>query len=162
MNSMTPGRNQRKPGTVDPCAGSSDQRPLRKRKRRLLAAEEGARNPTSLSPELLGLTGGELSEGLDSWLADMDAELGRVLGFQPDPTPPPATCGARTRKGSPCRGLALANRRCKNHGGLSTGPKTDPGRARRLAGYKLWLGNKRRLAGALAGDPGHFAPAVTE
>ena len=37
-------------------------------------------------------------------------------------------CGARTRKGEPCRCKALPNGRCKFHGGLSTGPRTEAGR----------------------------------
>ena len=47
-------------------------------------------------------------------------------------------CGARTRKGAPCRAPAVWDRdrdrprngRCKLHGGLSTGANTDEGRAR--------------------------------
>ncbi|NDG49024.1 MAG: hypothetical protein EBY30_08250 [Rhodospirillales bacterium] len=40
-------------------------------------------------------------------------------------------CGARNRSGMPCkrRDLYLSGR-CKLHGGLSTGPKTDDGKAR--------------------------------
>ena len=38
-------------------------------------------------------------------------------------------CGAYARStGNPCLAKALANGRCKNHGGLSTGPKTPEGR----------------------------------
>ena len=38
-------------------------------------------------------------------------------------------CGAYARStGNPCRAKALTNGRCKNHGGLSTGPKTPEGR----------------------------------
>lgn len=38
-------------------------------------------------------------------------------------------CGAYARStGIPCKSKALANGRCKNHGGLSTGPKTLEGR----------------------------------
>jgi hypothetical protein len=36
-------------------------------------------------------------------------------------------CGARTRRGRPCRAPAMANGRCRMHGGLSTGPKTSEG-----------------------------------
>ncbi|TDE35057.1 helix-turn-helix domain-containing protein [Antarcticimicrobium sediminis] len=40
-------------------------------------------------------------------------------------------CGARTRKGTPCRAKALPGKtRCRFHGGLSTGPKTREGRDR--------------------------------
>ena len=38
-------------------------------------------------------------------------------------------CGAFARStGQPCKAKALANGRCKNHGGMSTGPKTAEGR----------------------------------
>ncbi len=41
------------------------------------------------------------------------------------------TCGAMTRKGTACRMLSEAGkRRCKYHGGKSTGPKTNEGKAR--------------------------------
>lgn len=43
----------------------------------------------------------------------------------------PKTCGARTRKGTPCRARAMPGRkRCKFHGGASTGPRTAEGRER--------------------------------
>ena len=39
------------------------------------------------------------------------------------------TCGAYARStGNPCQAKALPNGRCKNHGGMSTGPKTLEGR----------------------------------
>ena len=36
-------------------------------------------------------------------------------------------CGAKTRRGTSCRCPAMANGRCRLHGGLSTGPKTAEG-----------------------------------
>ncbi|WP_340256192.1 HGGxSTG domain-containing protein [Roseobacter sp. HKCC-CH-9208] len=40
-------------------------------------------------------------------------------------------CGAKTRAGHPCKKAALKGRaRCRNHGGASTGPRTEEGRAR--------------------------------
>jgi hypothetical protein len=36
-------------------------------------------------------------------------------------------CGAKTRCGTACRCPAMANGRCRIHGGLSTGPKTAEG-----------------------------------
>jgi len=39
-------------------------------------------------------------------------------------------CGARTRKGQVCRAPAMANGRCRMHGGTSTGPRTTEGLAR--------------------------------
>lgn len=42
----------------------------------------------------------------------------------------PKRCGAKTRKGTPCRAKPLpGKRRCKFHGGMSTGPKTPEGKA---------------------------------
>jgi hypothetical protein len=39
-------------------------------------------------------------------------------------------CGAHARStGQPCKAKAMANGRCRNHGGLSSGPKTPEGRA---------------------------------
>ncbi len=44
---------------------------------------------------------------------------------------PGERCGARTRTGAPCKAKAiLKSGRCRNHGGLSTGPKTDDGKVR--------------------------------
>ena len=65
-------------------------------------------------------------------------------------------CGAYARTtGNPCQAKALTNGRCKNHGGMSTGPKTPKGRQaiaqatrqrmasgqqeRVLAGFYRWL-----------------------
>ena len=47
-------------------------------------------------------------------------------------------CGAKRRRdGQPCQGLSvLGKRRCKWHGGASTGPRTDEGRARSLANLR--------------------------
>ena len=39
-------------------------------------------------------------------------------------------CGAKTRRGTSCQCPAMANGRCRIHGGLSTGPKTAEGIAR--------------------------------
>jgi len=39
-------------------------------------------------------------------------------------------CGAKTRSGAPCAKFPMeGKRRCRLHGGLSTGPKTAAGRA---------------------------------
>ena len=46
-------------------------------------------------------------------------------------------CGAKTRKGTPCQCPAMANGRCRLHGGLSTGPRTPEGLANsRKANWK--------------------------
>jgi len=62
-----------------------------------------------------------------------------------------ATCGARTRKGTLCRCLALTNGRCKLHGGLSTGPKTAEGWARVRAAHAAYYASRQALQGAAPG-----------
>jgi hypothetical protein len=48
-----------------------------------------------------------------------------------------ARCGAKTRKKVPCQGPAMANSRCRMHGGASTGPRTPSGLERsRLARWR--------------------------
>jgi hypothetical protein len=56
-------------------------------------------------------------------------------------------CGARTRSGTPCGGAAMANGRCRMHGGPSTGPRTPEGLERsRQANWK----HGRKSAEAIA------------
>ncbi len=45
-------------------------------------------------------------------------------------------CGAKTRKGVPCKARGLANGRCRFHGGLSTGPRTREGRLKIAAAQR--------------------------
>ncbi len=77
-------------------------------------------------------------------------------------------CGAYARStGNPCQAMALTNGRCKNHGGMSTGPKTiegrqaiaqatrqrmtSGGRIKVLEGFSRWLeGGGRELLSRLA------------
>jgi len=97
---------------------------------------------------------GELSGFGRHTVAYHEARLGRVDGFAPAtfrntlermgvevpaPGQPPsvpseepckAVCGAKTRAGAPCQAKPLRSGRCKDHGGLSTGPSTEEGRAR--------------------------------
>jgi hypothetical protein len=48
------------------------------------------------------------------------------------------TCGASTRAGTPCKRIDLYwCGRCKFHGGLSTGPRTDAGKAQARENGKL-------------------------
>jgi transcriptional regulator with XRE-family HTH domain len=54
-----------------------------------------------------------------------------TMPFASRPRKPPCRrCGATTRAGAPCQRKALANGRCRNHGGASTGPTTPAGRKR--------------------------------
>ena len=77
-------------------------------------------------------------------------------------------CEAHARStGAPCQAKALPNGRCKNHGGLSTGPTSFAGklavaeatskrmasgqRERALAGFYRWLeGGGREILSKLA------------
>lgn len=56
-----------------------------------------------------------------------------------------ALCGARTRQGGECRHAAMANGRCRFHGGLSTGPKTAAGLARWRAAITIHGGRSREM-----------------
>lgn len=48
------------------------------------------------------------------------------------------TCGAKTRAGTPCKqGGVFSNGRCKFHGGASTGPVTEAGKAQARENGKL-------------------------
>ena len=49
-------------------------------------------------------------------------------------------CGAKRRRdGQPCQGLSVPGKlRCKWHGGASTGPRTDQGRARSMANLRQY------------------------
>lgn len=48
------------------------------------------------------------------------------------------TCGAKKKVGALCRSTGLyANGRCKFHGGASTGPRSQEGRARALENLKF-------------------------
>ena len=56
------------------------------------------------------------------------------LNWRFGPDWPGQRCGARTRQGTPCQSPAYShNHRCRLHGGLSTGPRTEAGRARLVA-----------------------------
>jgi hypothetical protein len=47
-------------------------------------------------------------------------------------------CEARTQRGTACRCKALANGRCRLHGGLSTGPKTLRGKLKALQNLRQY------------------------
>jgi hypothetical protein len=58
-------------------------------------------------------------------------------------------CGAKTRAGRPCRmRVEFGKARCRLHGGLSTGPKTEAGRARIAeAQRRRWRDYREKAAG---------------
>ena len=56
-------------------------------------------------------------------------EIGSATRFGPDWSG--QRCGARTKAGTPCQRPAVQKTgRCTRHGGRSTGPRTEAGRAR--------------------------------
>jgi len=58
-------------------------------------------------------------------------------------------CGAKARQngGKPCRQPAMANGRCRMHGGKSTGPKTVEGKLKSaMANYKHGHYTKEAIA----------------
>lgn len=74
----------------------------------------------------------------------------REKGLNDDGAPLPVSerpmCGAKTRQGKPCpKKVVPGKKRCRYHGGLSTGPRTDAGRARIVAAQKRrWRSWKAR------------------
>ena len=65
-------------------------------------------------------------------MTNNNLEKGRPWRFGPNW--PGQRCGAKTRKGKPCRAPAKQPvGRCKVHGGVSTGPRTKEGLARLTA-----------------------------
>jgi hypothetical protein len=66
--------------------------------------------------------------GVLSMIAKGNVKIGIEWRFGDDW--PGQRCGAKTRKGTACQRPAnKKNGRCRLHGGASTGPKTDAGRA---------------------------------
>lgn len=58
-----------------------------------------------------------------------------------------STCDARNRKGTACRNKPIpGKRRCRFHGGLSTGPKTAEGKARIAAATRQRMQERKQLA----------------
>lgn len=69
----------------------------------------------------------------DNFRTTMRARSGALVfsAFMPKAKPAQTRCGARTRKGHPCRARPEPGRtRCRFHGGKSTGPRTPEGKAR--------------------------------
>lgn len=72
----------------------------------------------------------------------------RHEGYHPpmaaDPKP---LCGARTRAGGRCQRHPMPNGRCRLHGGLSTGPRTEEGKLRSvvalIVGHTEWRRRQR-------------------
>jgi hypothetical protein len=75
-----------------------------------------------------------------------------VVGWKPPKHERPR-CGAKTRAGGSCKAPAVPGKaRCRMHGGLSCGPRTEDGKKRSLAaariGWERW--NNARLTAKAA------------
>ena len=72
-------------------------------------------------------------------------------------------CGARCKRtGLPCRQPAMPNGRCRLHGGKSTGPKTEEGKARSRIGatkYGAYAGPNHPIYGE---TPGPLWPGLKD
>jgi hypothetical protein len=97
-----------------------------------------------------GVMYGDSLRSIQGQLDTFEAEAERLL--RPPARPPRSDrprCGARTRKGEPCCAPVVwpkgyrPEKRCRTHGGLSTGPKTAEGRER------IAESNRRRAAARL-------------
>jgi hypothetical protein len=77
-------------------------------------------------------------------------ELGLDDSGCPLPKAERPRCGAKTRSGKPCQARVVpGKRRCRMHGGLSTGPRTAEGRSRIAAAQRMrWA--KERVQGTRA------------
>jgi hypothetical protein len=82
-------------------------------------------------------TGNFQSHPLHSELGDRNRRGWLLHGNPPGNLASAPRCGARTRGGAPCKNAAMANGRCRMHGGLSTGARTAAGRERcRMANFR--------------------------
>lgn len=91
-------------------------------------------------------------------LPDFTRTRGGVLvGFDDQAYACTVICGARTRKGKTCKAKAVpGKKRCRFHGGLSTGPKTPEGRERIAAAQRKrwaeWRQGRSDQLSASSGD----------
>ncbi len=61
-------------------------------------------------------------------------------------------CGARNRRGTPCRAAAMKDKkRCRHHGGASTGPRSAEGRAAVAAARTIHGGRSGDMRALLKG-----------
>lgn len=86
-----------------------------------------------------------------------------LLGDVPSKTRPvyvnlPGWCGARLAHGGPCTAPPIRNprtgarRRCRRHGGMSTGARTEEGRARQAEAARVYLQRLHALASEQGGE----------
>lgn len=92
-------------------------------------------------PELVGVTCAHASQADRLAEVAFIAQVARIRArAEASAAKRRVPCGAKTRKGTPCRCLSEpGKRRCKFHGGMSTGARTAEGLERiREAQRKRW------------------------
>jgi len=83
----------------------------------------------------------DCATGLPGQSAALFPRVRLTISDPPKARHPP--CGARTRRGTPCRARCVPFRnRCRMHGGLSTGPTCAEGRARIAAANRRRAGRR--------------------
>jgi hypothetical protein len=89
------------------------------------------------------------------------AEIGKFGNGAPIPKAERVRCGAKTRKGDPCViAVVPGKRRCKLHGGLSTGPRTEEGKLRIGAAQRhRWDLHRAKKAMQHSPEPAASEPA---
>ena len=101
----------------------------------------GINNQSKIDP----MTSGRVPELIDAMRARMTSV---ASGPQDRANQERVVCGAKTQAGHPCRGKSLpGKRRCKWHGGCSTGPRTSEGRARALANLRQFSQQDQGVGG---------------
>ncbi|MBT9461307.1 MAG: hypothetical protein IV084_06555 [Rugosibacter sp.] len=85
---------------------------------------------------------------IDRFSLPLLATLALIEG-KPYTEPERPTCGARTRKGEPCKRQPIpGKKRCRNHGGLNTGKRTPQGRVNAGSGLRAWHAARRAAKAA--------------
>jgi len=91
------------------------------------------------------MTSGRVPELIDAIRARMTSV---ASGPQSTPNQERVVCGAKTQAGHPCRGKSEpGKRRCRWHGGCSTGPRTMEGKARALANLRQFAQQDQSIKG---------------
>lgn len=89
-----------------------------------------------------------IDRAIDRFSLPLLATLALIEG-KPYTEPERPTCGARTRKGEPCKRQPIpGKKRCRNHGGLNTGKRTPQGRINAGKGLREWHAARRAAKAA--------------
>lgn len=132
-------------------------------KRNVAVGQQGAWTVTDYALKLLELTREALARGFLTYTSRELRKLDNREAWHAQATPrkeprmprsqrPP--CAAQTRRGTPCKARVVEGaNRCRVHGGLSTGPRTEAGHE------AIRVSNRRR---AVLADLAELEPAMNE